>query len=209
MRGEELDAFEAEAQAIEATLGGMPADAWPRPGLGEWSVAELVAHLVRTATRVDAYHGVEVDAHRPDVDRVEYFRVDLEAAAPAIAQRARGEAADVDPCTLARRFADGWRASAARAGGLAADHLLATPHGAMRLDAYLATRVLELVVHHGDLRAALDQPPASTPDAQWLTMHLLEALLGSPRPRNMGRDRFIRAATGRITVDDPRFPVLR
>jgi hypothetical protein len=40
-------------------------------------------------------------------------------------------------------------------------------------------------------------------------MTLLEGLLGAPKPRNFGRARFIKAATGRITTDDPRFPVLR
>lgn len=211
MRFVELAAFESEAQAVDATLADVPAEAWERPALGEWSVAELVAHLVRGVTRVDAYLGVEVAADQPDVDRVEYFGVDLAAAAPAIAQRARDEAAGVDPATLVSRFADGWRASAARAGALPPDHLLATPHGVMRLDEYLATRVLELVVHHQDLTAALDLPPAaaSAPGPARLAQHLLESLLGSPRPRNMGRDRFIRAATGRIPLEDPRFPVLR
>lgn len=211
MRFEELELFEVEAQAINDTLAGVPDDAWDRPALGEWSIAELVAHLVRVATRVDAYLAVEVDASEPTVDRVGYFRVDLAAAAPAIAQRAQEDAAGMDPATLVRRFAEGWQASAARAGGLAPDHLLATPHGVMRLDEYLATRVLELVVHHGDLRAALDLPPAapSPPGPARMTHDLLAALLGSPRPRNLGRDRFIRAATGRVPLDDPRFPVLR
>jgi hypothetical protein len=79
----------------------------------------------------------------------------------------------------------------------------------MRLGDYLATRVVELVVHHLDVRAALDLPPAPTPAAGRLTMEVLEGLLGTPRPRNLGRTRFILAATGRITVDDDRFPVLR
>ncbi len=79
----------------------------------------------------------------------------------------------------------------------------------MRLDDYTATRVLELVVHHMDLRRALDLPPAPTPAAGLLTMRLLEGLLGSPRPHNLGRTRFILTATGRIPSDDPRFPVLQ
>lgn len=209
MRFPELDAFEEEAQAVETTLGEVPAGAWNDPALGEWSVAELLAHLVRGATRVATYLEVENEGGEPAVDRVGYWRFDLDAAAPAVAQRAREDAAGVDPGVLVQSFSAGWRASAGRAGGLAADHVLTTLRGPMRLDEYLATRVLELVVHHGDLRAAVDLPPASTIAAERMTMQLLESLLGSPRPRNLGRDRFIRAATGRVSVDDPRFPVLR
>lgn len=205
----ELEAFEEEARAVEDTLTGVPDDAWQRPGLGEWTIAELVAHLVRAVTRVDAYLDVEVDAAQPVVDRVSYWRFDLAAEAPAIAARAREEAAGVAHGVLAQRFAEGWQTSAARAGALSPEHLLATPRGPMRLDEYLATRVLELVVHHLDLRAALEQPPVATPRAERLAMQLLESLLGSPRPRNFGRQRFIRAATGRLAVDDARFPVLR
>lgn len=209
----ELDAFQEEAAAVAATLDGVPADAWDRPGLGEWTVAELVAHLVRAVTRVDVYLDEPLDepldAAASTVDRVEYWRFDLAAAAPAVASRARDEARGVEPPELVRRFTDGWRASAARARGLPPDHLLTTLRGPMQLDEYVATRVVELVVHHVDLRAALDLPPSPTATAGALTLAVLEGLLGSPRPRNMGRDRFIRAATGRIASDDPRLPVLR
>lgn len=209
MRIPELAAFEDEARAVEGTLAGVPEDAWDRPALGEWNVAELVAHLLRAATRVDAYLDMHVDASEPAVDRVEYWRYDLAAEAPAIAERAREQAREAAPGELVERFAQGWRTSAARAGELPGDHLIATIRGPMRLDEYLSTRVVELVVHHMDLRAALDLPPACTPEAERLTMRVLESLLGSPRPRNFGRDRFIRAATGRLQVDDPAFPVLR
>lgn len=209
MRFPELAAFEEEARGVEDTLAGVPADAWGRPALGEWTLAELVAHLVRAATRVDAYLDADIDAQEPAVDRVGYWRFDLAGEAPAIAARARGEAAAVDPLRLVEAFARGWRASSTKAGALPPQHLLSTIRGPMRLDEYLATRVVELVVHHLDLRAALDLPPAPAPAAERLTMHVLESLLGSPRPRNFGRQRFIRVATGRLPSDDPRFPVLR
>lgn len=205
----ELAAFEEAAGAVEETLDGMPDDAWQRQGLGAWSVAELVAHLVRAADRPAAYLDRDPGGTEPAADRISYWQFDLEAAAPAIAERARGDAADRTPADLVDAFRRGWRTSAERARALPADHLLTTLRGPMRLDEYLATRVVELVVHHMDLRAALDLPPVVPPTSGALTVEILEALLGSPRPRNFGRDRFIRAATGRLSVDDPRFPVLR
>lgn len=204
-----LRAFEQECAAIDATLATVPSDGWGRPGLGEWTVAELVAHLVRGATRIGAYLDVDPGGSAPVCDRVGYFRFDLAAAAPEVAERARQEAAAVDAATLPALFAAGWRSSAERASGLPPDHLVATLRGPMALEEYAATRVVEMVVHHMDLCAALDRPPAPTPTGGKITMELLEGLLGGPRPRNMGRTRFVLAATGRIPTDDPRLPVLR
>jgi uncharacterized protein (TIGR03083 family) len=212
MDAPELTAFVQESRAAEATLGAIPAEAWPRPGLGEWTLAELVAHLIRGVTRIDAYLDTDPGGDAPVCDRVGYYRAVADPAGTdraAAAARARAEAAGVDPVELPARFAAGWRASAERAAREPAARLIATIIGPMRLDEYLATRVLEVVVHHGDVRAALDLPPVATPLAGQLTMELLEGLLGAPRPRAMGRARFIAAATGRRVVDDPRFPVLR
>jgi len=203
-----LAAFAAEAARVEATLAGVPQDAWSRRGLGEWTVVELVAHLVRAADRVDAYLDVPLEGDVLACDRIGYWRADLVAEAPAIAQRAREAAAGVSPAELVDAFAAGWRRSLQRASDLPPDEPLQTVRGPMALDDFVATRVLELVIHHMDLRRALDQPPAADPDAARMVAADLEAMLGSPRPRNMGRDRFLLVATGRLPSDDPRFPLL-
>lgn len=188
------------------TLAGV--EAWDTPALGQWNVAQLVAHTVRATTRVPAYLEQPVDGP-PVVDRLGYWHYDAAAEAPAIAQRAVDEAAGIPPERLPDAFAAGHAATVQAAQEAGPDRVLFTIMGAMRLDEYLATRVLEVVVHHMDLRAALDLPPVSDPDAARLVMHTLEGLLGGPRPRNLGRTRFIQVATGRLPSDDPRFPVLR
>ena len=204
----ELEAFAQECAAAEATLAEVPDGAWKAPGLGTWNLAELVTHLVRGVTRITEYLPLPA-ADEPAVDRVTYYRYDVEAESPGVAQRAVDEAAQIDPPTLPGRFGAGWMASAAAARDHGPDQLLTTFRGTMRLDEYLATRVVEVVIHHIDVRMALDLPPASTPGAARMTMAILESLLGGPRPRAMGRSRFLLAATGRLAVDDERFPVLR
>lgn len=204
-----LAAFAAEALRVEATLGDIDHAQWPRPALGEWTVAELVAHLVRAADRVDAYLDQPLTADAPACDRISYWRVDLQSEAPAIARRAREQASSIGAGALASTFAAAWRRSHERARSLPADHLVQTIRGPMALDEYVATRVLELVVHHLDLRRALDLPPSADPRAARIVAADLEALLGGPRPRNLGRDRFLLVATGRLPSDDPRFPLLR
>lgn len=204
----ELDLFAEECAATEETLHAVPAEAWTGPGLGSWNLAQLCTHLARGVTRITDYLPLPVNGPAA-VDRVSYYRFDAVAEAPAIAQRAVDETADVDPTTLPGRFAAGWRASVAAAKDPGPEQLLTAFRGPMRLDEYVATRVVEVVLHHLDVRVALDLPPASTPAAARLTMDILEQLLGEPRPRNLGRTRFLQVATGRLPSDDPRFPVLR
>lgn len=203
----EFAAFAEECAAADQTLALVVAEDWDRVGLGEWTVAELVAHMVRGVTRIAE---LDLDSGKtPAFDRVSYFQYDARQVSPEVAERARRDARKVAPGSLPAAFASGWRASVDRAATLSPEHVIATIRGPMRLDEYTATRVVEIVVHHMDLRMALDQPPGATPAAGRLAMDVLEGLLGSPRPRNMGRTRFILTATGRIASTDRRFPVLR
>ena len=204
----ELAAFDAECRLTEQTLAAVPADAWARPALGQWTVAQLVAHMIRATTRVPEYLARPVTGPVA-ADRITYWHYDAAGEAPAIAQRAIDAAATMVTSQLAQHFAAGHVATVDAAREAGPEQVLDTIHGPMRLDEYTATRVLEIVVHHMDLRAALDLPPASDPQAARMVMGVLEGLLGGPRPRNLGRTRFIQVATGRSSSDDPRFPVLR
>ena len=208
MQNPELAAFRAECAAVDATLATVPSPAWAAPALGSWTLAELVAHLIRQVTRLTAYAGEPVGDAEPSVDRFGYYRYNHAAMAPDVAARAVQEARKVDAETLPALFAESWPDDAELAADLPADRLVATIRGAMRADEYLATRVLEVTIHHLDLRAALDLPPTPTPEAGALVMALLEGMLDGPRPRNLGRVRFLLTATGRIPSDDPRFPLV-
>lgn len=203
----ELDAFAESAAALDATLGSVNDGDWTRPGLGEWTLAELVAHVIGGVARVEEYLDVDPGGAQPACDRVSYWD-GVAAAAPQVAARARARAAMMPPATMPAAFSETWRRAAERASLLAPDHLMASLRGPMRLDEYLATRVVELVVHHLDVRAALDLPPGTSPAAGRLVVDVLERLLGDSRPRNLGRDRFMLVATGRLRSDDPRFPLL-
>lgn len=207
-RMREADALKAECERAEATLRAVPDDAWTRPALGEWTVHELGVHLTRGVGRLATYLGQQADGE-PVRDRVSYFQYDADATAPAVAARTRREAADLAPQDVAMAFAHTWRESLARVAEHPPSHVMPTISGPMHVQEYTATRVLEVVVHHMDLRRALDLSPDPDPAAADLVVEILEGLLDGPRPRNLGRDRFILVCTGRIAHDDPRFPVLR
>jgi len=204
----ELKLFQAECARAEATLRGISGDDWQRPGLGEWTLHQLAVHLTRGAGRLAVYLSQPIDGP-PVKDRVSYFQYDPEQVAPGVAARAMQEAAELQPADVADTFAVAWRAGVQAAGEGAADQIMATPFGPMYVAEYVATRVLEMVVHHMDVRRALDLAPDPDPEAGALVVEILEALLEGDRPRNLGRDRFILVATGRLPHDDPRFPVLR
>jgi len=201
----EMEDFANEAERIDRTLHDIEPEDWGRPALGEWNIAQLAFHLVRQADRLDAYRDRPLSADAPAVNRVEYYRRAAEQAADVAARAIEG-AADIDLTTLPGLFSDAWQRSMASATDAGA--LIETVMGPMRTGEFAATRVVELVVHHMDLRRALDLPTNSDPGAARLVINLLEELLVGPRPRNLGRTRFILAATGRIPHDDPRLPVL-
>lgn len=208
MQTRELNALAEECAAIEQTLTEIPDDAWAGPGLGDWSLHELATHLTRSMGRISVYLAEGTQAASPEIDRFAYYRYDPATVAPGVAERARREAAEIPVGQVAEAFAATSRQAVEDARIRPADELMPSPFGVIALGEYLATRVLEAVVHHIDVRRALDLPPSSTVEAARVTMELLEGLLGEPRPRNFGRNRFILAATGRWQVDDPRFPVL-
>lgn len=210
MRSAELDAFTAECRAVEGTLAGIPADAWGLRALGEWTLHELVAHLVGGAARLAEYARAPEEADTPPAhDRVSYWQFDLDAEAPAVAGRARERAAQLAPEDMPEAFSTAWRSTVGAVQRLGPGGVIPTLRGPMRTGEYLATRVLEVCVHHIDVRAALDLPPTATPEAAKISMEICEALLGSPRPRNLGRTRFLLTATGRTPSNDARFPVIR
>ncbi|GCE43593.1 maleylpyruvate isomerase N-terminal domain-containing protein [Rhodococcus sp. USK10] len=128
------------------------------PGLGEWSVRDLLGHTSRSLTTVETYLDVAGDESDPVdlADAVAYYLAIAGALADtaAVAQRGRaaGAALGEDPMAaltaLVARVPERVRATPATA-------LVRTPFGTMTLQGYLPTRTLELTVHTCDLAATL------------------------------------------------------
>jgi hypothetical protein len=83
----------------------------------------------------------------------------------------------------------------------------------MRLDEFVASRIVEAVVHGIDLTDAIGRDPIATPDGIAFTAALLEDLLArrtvAGRPADLSNDlAWIRAASGRAPHDDPRLPLI-
>jgi uncharacterized protein (TIGR03083 family) len=138
---------------------------WDQPGLGIWTVRDLVGHanggMLRLESFLDGPPAGAVGAR----SAVDYFATILGGqygSASQVAERGRqaGLALGDDPLVVVRETV---RRVPARLARAADEQLLETPVGGMRLQAYLPTRTFELTVHSLDLAAALGQsvePPA-------------------------------------------------
>ncbi|MET0188652.1 MAG: maleylpyruvate isomerase N-terminal domain-containing protein [Pseudonocardia sediminis] len=139
-----------------------PGDArWDGPGLGHWTLRDLVGHTGLALSNVLAY------ADRPagveDIGSAEaYYALDASqtgegADVAAIDRRARdaGVALGTDPPAAFRALA---HRTVARVDGADPDALVRCVAGGIRLGSYVATRTAELVLHGYDIAAAVDVP---------------------------------------------------
>ena len=149
------EAYAAATACFVDTVAQVEETQWDQPGLGEWTVRDLVGHTSRALLTVETY--VDNPADKVEVERpVDYFlRAQAALANPAaVAERGReaGRALGADPAGMVRDIATRVFARLQEVPDAA---LVGTPVGGMRLIDYLPSRVFELVVHTLDLAAAL------------------------------------------------------
>ncbi|WP_298208996.1 maleylpyruvate isomerase N-terminal domain-containing protein [Ferrimicrobium sp.] len=128
---------------------------YDEPGLGEWSIRDLVGHTSRALVTVESYLANPAASAKVS-SPVEYFTLILASSGDpvTVAQRGRdaGAALGDNPAVsveeVANRVLDTVMCAQANA-------LVTTPVGGMRLADYLPTRTFELTVHTCDLACAL------------------------------------------------------
>lgn len=207
---ESLAALRLEGAALDPVVENVGAEQVPVPTrLPRWNVGQLLAHLTRGVTRITTYL-LAPEPPDPQLDWLDYWRAVRDLDPETIAERSIAEARETGPDELAQRWRDGWREAATEAADSGAHRVLQPPFGPMRLDHYLTTRLVEVVVHGLDLRHALELEEVATPQGVAVVGAVLDALLGVPRPVDLERDdlAFVLAATGRAPHGDPDLPVL-
>ena len=137
-------------------------------------------------------------------DGVSYWRTyDPVADGPDIADRAK-EIADgyATGADLARAFDEMWPERVAAAGEADPSRSVQTFGPVLRVDEFLKTRVLELVVHRFDLLEALGRDRVVDPRAAEVVLAVLDGLLGEGRPAALGWTdvEYIEAGTGRRPI---------
>ena len=146
----------ATARAVSDLVGRIPEDAWEGPGLGDWTLRDLVGHTSRSLVTVIEYFARPVD-HEDLADAAAYYI----AVAPmlavsdssAITERGRQAGRDLGhnpPARFAELVVEA-EAVVARTDPELVVHTIA---GGMRAAAYLPTRTFELVIHGLDIADA-------------------------------------------------------
>lgn len=150
---------------------------WQEPGLGEWDVRALVGHTSRSLITVE--NGLDSPAAAVEIATAAeyYLAVRSLVSGPAVTERGRQAGRDLgeNPPVVLQRLANRVLARTAVCEGA---EVVTTIAGGMSLAQYLRTRVLELVVHSLDLRAALGVP-GEPPTGAGIATVLLAAELGS------------------------------
>ena len=172
----EVDVFETAARWVTDKVGSVPADAWNRPGLGDWDVRALVGHTSRALLTVEQYLARRAESE--DVESPEgYYEMAgrLSGVDPAaVSQRGvdAGASLGSDPATAFAEISE-------RVIALLSDQpdeLMTTIVGGIRLSNYLPTRTFELVVHGLDLAVAAGLPTDPPATAQRRALELASSL---------------------------------
>lgn len=159
------ETFAQAGQVFAALVRDIPADAWDRPGLGEWDLRALVGHTSRSLITVETYLGQPAE-HEDVLTPADYYvaikpLLASTADAASITERGRaaGEALGADPTAFVAELVARVVPLAAAAG----DPVITTIAGGMRLRQYLPTRTFELVVHSFDIASAAGLPEPDFP----------------------------------------------
>jgi len=157
--------YRAAAVSFADLVSRLPADRWDGPGLGDWSLRELVGHTASSALRqvppVLATTGGALTLGAPQ-DYWAFARSAPPAlpAASSVDARETGEWLGADAAARVGELAGHATAALAAAGD---DDVVTTAAGGMRVRDWLPTRTFELVVHGMDVAAAtevsFDLPP--------------------------------------------------
>lgn len=152
-----LTAYADAAAAVTDAVAEIPDGSWAAPGLGEWDVRALVGHTSRAMVTVLTY--LDRAADTEDVASPEDYYALLPSMTgegtdqAAVAERGReaGRALGDDPASA---FADLAEQAVMRLTEVEPHRLIRTIAGGLRVDSYVPTRTVELVVHGLDIAAA-------------------------------------------------------
>ena len=216
-----LVTLERELQGVSDTFTSLSEDDWRSDTLLEpfeagrprWTVFELAGHF-DISIGLTVMLMAEPQAGQVGRDRVSFFIFPRSEVAPVVYDYAytmvEGKTPAQMPDVLAATFAK----TIEGARSLPPDTVGPGYYALMRLDEFVASRVVEAVVHGLDLTDALGREPMATPEGVAMTAAILDELLArktvAGRPPDLGDDvAWVRAASGRGPEHpDPRLPLI-
>jgi Mycothiol maleylpyruvate isomerase N-terminal domain len=216
----EIGILDAELTAVAQVFGSLVPDQWRRPtllvpvdpDLPRWTVFELAGHfdIAIGLTRMLIAGQQDTQAAR---DRTSFFINPRSETGPVVYAYAytmvEGKTPADMPVVLTETFTKTIAEARAVPAGLVGPGYFAP----MRADEFVASRIVEAVVHGIDLAQALGTPYFATADGIGVTAAILDDLLArrttGRRPAALADDMdWILAASGRAESDDNRLPLI-
>jgi hypothetical protein len=220
---EMVDALAEGLPMLRDTLSGLTPEDWqrptllrpPEPGKSPWTLLQLAAHF-------DVFMGLtmplvaEPMSAQPVVDRASFYISvsDRSKVSPVIYQYIVDHAQGHTPATIREQVGKTFTQALEAIKTTPPDTIGPGFFGPMRLDEFVATRLVETQVHGIDLTDALGAPPLHMPRTTVMAAEVLDEVLARRavpgRPADLEGDdlAFIRAAAGRGEYPDPRLPVV-
>jgi uncharacterized protein (TIGR03083 family) len=220
---EMVDALAEGLPVLQDKLSGLAPNDWQRPtllqpaepGQPPWTVLQLAAHF-------DVFMGLTMGlvaeplSAQPVVDRASFYISvsDRSKVSPVIYKYIVDHAEGHTPDTIRDQVRDTFAKAFEAIRATPPDTIGPGFFGPMRLDEFVATRLVETRVHGMDLTDALGEPPLQLPKTTTLAAEVLDEVLARRavpgRPPDLEADdlAFIRAAAGRGDHPDPRLPVV-
>jgi mycothiol maleylpyruvate isomerase-like protein len=196
------DTFAEAAQIFAELVRRIPQDRWDGPGLGKWNLRSLVGHTSRSLITVETYLGQPADTEEVPTSAAYYLALSgIDPAAVVGRGVAAGQALGDNPSDFVDELVSRVPAQLETAG----NPLITTAAGGMRLENYLPTRTLELVVHSLDIAAAV--PDIQGPEFSVQVLSQV-ARVAATAGVLLGRGvELMLALTGRVTLS-PGFSVV-
>jgi len=215
-----IGTLEAELTAVADVFAGLTPDQWPRStllvpvdlDLPKWTVFELAGHFDIAIGLTRMLIAGQQDA-QPARDRTSFFINPRSDTGPVVYAYAYTMVEGKTPADMPGVLAETFTKTVSEARAVPASLVGPGYFAPMRADEFVASRIVEAVVHGIDLAQALGTPYFATADGIAATAAILDDLLArrttGRRPAALADDLdWILAASGRGPSDDNRLPLI-
>ncbi len=215
-----IGTLEAELTAVADTFRGLAPEQWQRstllvpvdPDLPRWTVFELAGHFDISVGLTRMLIAGQEQA-QPARDRTSFFINPRSETGPVVYEYAYTMVDGKTPADMPGVLAETFTKTIAEARAVPPSLVGPGYFAPMRADEFVASRIVEAVVHGIDLAQALDVPVFAAPDGIAVTAAILDDLLArrttGQRPAGLSDDlAWVLAASGRAPSDDNRLPLI-
>lgn len=212
--------LDAELAAVERVFAGLSEDEWRLPtklvpvdpGLPHWTVFELAGHF-DIAIGLTRMLIAGADASQPARDRTSFFINPRSETGPVVYDYAYKMVEGKTPAEMPGVLHETFSKTIAEARAVPSGTVGPGYFASMRVDEFVASRIVEAVVHGIDMTQALGRDSIATPDGIAATAAILDDLLARRtvpgRPAELSDDLdWVLAAAGRAESGDARLPLI-